>query len=113
MWLFTKHGYYAIVKDYKDENIYWVRARIKEDLENIITLMSFENPEIIFKENADYKFRLKISKKEFAELMTLMADKLDYSNFKKMMDENANQRHKMFAYYEVYNVLAEHFDKEI
>lgn len=111
MWLFTKQGYFAIVKDYKDDTIYWVRARMKEDLENIITLMSFEYPDIIYKEYADYKFRLKVTKKEFAELMMIMADKLDYSNFKKMMDDNANQRHKMFAYYEVYNVLSEHFDK--
>lgn len=111
MWLFTKHGYYAIVKDYKDENVYWIRARLKEDLENLLALTSLKNTEIIFKEYADYKFRLKVSKDEFNELMVILANNLDYSNFKNMMDDNANQRHKIFAYYEVYNVLAEHFDK--
>ena len=111
MWLFTKHGYYAIVKDYKDDDVYWIRARIKEYLENLLSLTQLKNPEIIFKEYADYKFRLKVTKNEFNELMSLLADNLDYSNFKNMMDDNANQRHKIFAYYEVYNVLAEHFDK--
>jgi hypothetical protein len=111
MWIFTKHGYYAIVKDYDDKDIYWIRTRIKADLENIIKALKFKNPEIIHKDYADYKFRLKITKKEFNELMLFFADELDYSNFKNMMDDNAEQRHKIFAYYEIYNVLAEHFDK--
>lgn len=113
MWLFTKHGYYAIVKDYNKDDVFWVRARIKEDLSNILKHMNLKDPEIQFKEYADYKYRLKLTKKEFTELMIFLADQLDYSNFKNMMDDNANQRHKIFAYYEVYNVLAEHFDKEV
>jgi len=111
MWIFTKHGYFAIVRDYNDENIYWLRARLKSDLENIVALMEIENNDIIHKDYADYKFRLKLSKKEYQEFMTIIADQLDYSNFKSMMDNNSEQRHKIFAYYEVYNVLAEHFDK--
>lgn len=111
MWLFTKHGYYAIVRDKKDDNIYWLRGRIKADLDNVVELMDLENSEIIFKDYADYKYRIKLTKKEFIDFMLSVADKLDYANFKSMMDNNANQRHKIFAYYEVYNVLAEHFDK--
>lgn len=111
MWLFTKHGYYAIVRDYNNENIYWLRARLESDLENVLKLVDIKDQKIIFKDYADYKFRLKLTKKEFVAFMVEMADNLDYSNFKNMMDDNANQRHKIFAYYEVYNVLAEHFDK--
>lgn len=111
MWIFTKHGYYAIVRDYEDEDVYWLRARLSSDLENVNKLIKLKHPEIIHKEMADYKFRLKLSKKEFIKFMTTIADQLDYSNFKNMMDDNADQRHKIFAYYEVYNVLAEHFDK--
>lgn len=111
MWIFTKHGYYAIVKDYKDDNVYWLRARLEVDLKNVLKLISLENPEIIHKDYADYKFRIKLTKKEFLEFMSKIADHLDYSNFKNMMDDNTDQRHKIFAYYEVYNVLAEHFDK--
>lgn len=111
MWLFTKHGYYAIVKDKKEEDTYWLRGRIEADLNNVIELMDLENPEILYKDYADYKYRIKLSKKEFIDFMLNIADNLDYSNFKSMMDNNANQRHKIFAYYEVYNVLAEHFDK--
>jgi len=111
MWLFTKHGYYAVVKDYKEDDVFWIRARIKEDLDNILAEIDLKNPSIQYKDYADYKYRLKVSKKEFTEIMLFFAEHLDYSNFKNMMDDNANQRHKIFAYYEVYNVLAEHFDK--
>ncbi len=110
MWLFTKFGYFAIVKDYENDEIFWLRARVEKDLENVLQLIDLENPKIIFKENADYKFRLKLLKEEYKKLMSILVENLDYSNFKSMMDDNADQRHKMFAYYEVYNVLAEHFD---
>lgn len=111
MWLFTKHGYYAIVRDNKNEDIYWLRGRLEADLTNVLELIDIENPEITYKDYADYKYRIKLTKKEFIDFMLNIADNLDYSNFKSMMDNNANQRHKIFAYYEVYNVLAEHFDK--
>ena len=111
MWIFSKHGYFAIVRDYNDKNIYWLRARLKPDLENIVKLIKLENPEIISKDYADYKFRIKLSKKEYLAFMEKIGNELDYSNFKNMMDDNTEQRHKIFAYYEVYNVLAEHFDK--
>ena len=111
MWLFTKHGYFAIVKDFSDENTYWLRSRLKSDLENIVELMDIKDQSIIYKDYADYKFRIKLSKKEFIEFMVDIGESLDYSNFKSMMDNNSDQRHKIFAYYEVYNVLAEHFDK--
>ncbi len=111
MWIFTKHGYFAIARDYTDENVFWLRARLKSDLENILNLIEIKNSEIVYKDYADYKYRLKLSKKEYQDFMLSLADNLDYSNFKSMMDNNADQRHKIFAYYEVYNVLAEHFDK--
>jgi hypothetical protein len=110
MWLFTKYGYFAVVRDYDNENIFWLRARVKRDIENILQLTDLKNPEIIVKGNADYKFRVKILKGEYKNIMSILVDSLDYSNFKNMMDDNADQRHKIFAYYEVYNVLAEHFD---
>ena len=111
MWIFSKHGYYAIVRDYNDKKVYWLRARHKQDLENVQKLMELKNPDIIFKEYADYKYRIKLSKVEYLAFMEKIGDELDYSNFKSMMDDNTDQRHKIFAYYEVYNVLAEHFDK--
>lgn len=52
MWLMTKHGFYSIVQKKPDE--YHVRARERQDLQNLIDRVPLPDAVIIDTPEADY-----------------------------------------------------------
>ena len=80
MWLFTKDSFVSIVQHRKQPDNVLVRARVKEHLEE---LFPHKGKDIYTDNGADYKYRLLISKKELAEVVTdYIMNKLVYDNFK-------------------------------
>ena len=85
MWLFTKYGFYSIVKKkYGDqEKPFQARARKRKDLENLLKLVPMEG-EIIDTLYADYYYRFVVDQEELGRIFDLLVENLDYDIFKDM-----------------------------
>jgi len=85
MWIFTEHGFITFVVDRKDSNYVWLRARMREHLEE-----NFPGIEVTEHPGADYYFRAKVTKTYLAEQMTrLIMDANITSHFKDEMNRRA------------------------
>ena len=103
MWLATQHGFYSIVQ--KESDLYFARARVRQDLENLLTLLNWDL-EIHEWEQADYRFRIMLGRVQILELMVRLGSDLDYPNFKGRIYERAAQRDKLDAYHDIWSVMA-------
>jgi hypothetical protein len=80
MWLLTKNSFVSIVLHREQPDNVLVRARVKRHLER---LFPHKAKDIYADGGADYKYRLLISKKELAEVVSAyIVQHLDYDNFK-------------------------------
>src|ERR1035437_4329963 len=99
MWIFTKYGFYSIVQDEKDKNIYKVRARKKADLQELRNNVAEISESPIHKDlNADYWFRIFINQQQLKAILIHLANSLDYSNFKDSIFRNESQKDKLDSY---------------
>lgn len=103
MWTMTKIGFYSVVQHRADPNDVLIRARSKQDLENLLdfarkTLASVGglNDEVGAIEatiaRADYPFRLSCTKVAWATLMGAMIGDIDYDNFKTRIGKSSPAR---------------------
>ena len=93
MWIFSKYGFYSIAEINDKEVV--VRARCKLDLQRLRKPLfdrGVAMPRIIEMPMRDYRYRVVLGKGELEDLMKLLADSVDYSNFK---DEISSQTDKM------------------
>jgi len=104
MWLATQHGFYSIVQ--KDVDVYFVRARVRKDLVNLVVLLNIDN-ELLEWEGADYRYRIIVNRQVFLEIMIKLATTLDYPNFKGRIHERTEQSHKLPAYHRMWATMAE------
>lgn len=81
MWLFTKHGFYSVVKDNIKRDRFLVRARERVHLERLKALVSF-NARIFETPSNDYRWRVVVGKKTWARIAEKLANGVDYPNFK-------------------------------
>ena len=56
--------------------------------------------------DAHYRFRIIVNAIQMCEIMEHLAQSLDYSNFKSMIDSLPDQREKLRAYHEVWATMA-------
>lgn len=99
MWLCTQHGFYSIVE--KAPDVFHVRARVRADLENLVARLkkkAIKIGEIEEWPRADYRYRILTNKLGVQAVMIVLADTLDYSNFKSRVDQRIDQRDKLRAY---------------
>lgn len=109
MWLFTKYGFYSIVQDEKDKNIFKVRARKKGDLQELKSNLKDVSDCSIHQDlKADYRFRIFINSKQFQSLMIHFTNSLDYTDFKNSIYENKSQKDKLDSYHKVWDVMYEY-----
>lgn len=81
MWLMTTNGMISCVEHRDDPNIVIARARSKKHLENTFPNLKSS---IFYMDDADYNWRLYITKKELKEAINKYVDEeLTYDNFKK------------------------------
>jgi hypothetical protein len=103
MWLMTKHGFYSIVQKKPDE--FHVRARVRKDLENLVTRVPLPDAEIHTTKEADYTFRIATGKDDVLKVMQFLGDTLDYSNFKDTVARTQDQQNKHDAYATVWHTM--------
>lgn len=101
MWLATKLGFYSIVQnqppDDGDAAIYHVEAQAREDLENLLFATALQN-EIIESPEADYRYRIIASPPEIFEILSVLAESVDYDNFPEALANNPEQQQKLETY---------------
>lgn len=97
IWIACKNGFFSIVK-IQNENNFFIRARCKNDLLNC-----FEEDRIIKSPNADYRYRVIVSKQELNDFM-LEQSEIDYHNFKDSL-YNTNQHDKSPYYHKIWSVM--------
>jgi hypothetical protein len=106
MWLFSKSGFFSVVKHlYKPDHLL-VRARLQEDIEAMAALLTKETGQAftpIVLDEADYRYRLEVPRADFGRIMTRLVEDLDYPNFKSAVRGNM-QRDQ--AYGRVWHVMA-------
>jgi hypothetical protein len=110
MWLATQHGFYSIVQ--KESDLYFVRARLRQDLENLKELVGLDS-EIHEWSQADYRFRIMVDLESLLEVMVRMTTALDYPNFKGRIYEREEQSHKLGAYHRIWEMMSDLQHEEV
>lgn len=108
MWLFTKFGFYSVVKakHTRKKGLFQIRARHDADLMNLKNEVSvLEKKKIHCYPDADYRYRIFVWSSELAEVFVALQDKLDYSNFKNEVVATPNQKEKYSYYTKVWGVM--------
>lgn len=109
MWLFTKYGFYSIVQDENDKNLFKVRARKKEDIEGLQKdVFGISESKIYEDKRADYRYRIFINSEKLTEIMIRLSNSLDYSNFKNSIYQNKVQKDKLDSYHQIWDVMYEY-----
>lgn len=100
MWIASKNGFISIVqhRDKPDQVLF--RARVRKDLESL-----FSENEIIDTPEADYGFRVFLSKQRAVEIISRQVQEIDYPNFKNAIAQNQEQRDKLHAYHDIWGVM--------
>lgn len=77
MWIFTKAGLLSVVQNRADKNMLMVRARQPHHITD-----NFEGSVPQYTPDADYRYRIHLSKSAFAKQLTKLVSEIDYPNFK-------------------------------
>ena len=84
MWLFTKNSFVSVVSHRERPNDCLVRARVKIHL---VRLFPKRSNQITEDREADYRWRLIVSKKVLADKISVyILQSLDYDNFKSVQE---------------------------
>jgi hypothetical protein len=112
MWLATKLGFFSIVQkeppDDGEAAVYHVRAQGREDLQNLFQVTGLQR-EILETPGADSRFRILVTQQEVLEIVSALAESIDYDSFKGVMAATPDPRHKLDAYHRAWNTLAREF----
>jgi hypothetical protein len=83
MWLITQRGFYSIVQKPGDAEL-TVRARCKEDFEQIFEILRDIAPRPVIRETPDndYPYRINLPHQLFAFVVGRMVMNIHYPNFK-------------------------------
>jgi hypothetical protein len=95
MWVFTPQGFYSVVVHRDDPSLVLVRARAREDLENLQTQL----PGLVIFEDAaaDYLYRAIVKREDWKRALAELADAMDYDNFKDAVTERqGEERHRLY-----------------
>lgn len=81
MWIFTKYGLLSVVADKGNNDNLLVRARQSHHIRRILP-----NHHPKYTPNADYHWRVSISRSQFSALMAELIGEISYPNFKNAAD---------------------------
>ena len=90
MWVLTPRGFFSVVEDRDDAAFVLVRARVASDLDALAEIL----PELYawHDPRADYPWRARVARSEWAYALGVMAGELDYDNFKDAVAERQGAR---------------------
>lgn len=98
MWIFTKYGFYSVTKSPVEKGKMQIRARTREDLENIQIFFQDKlrtgAPVIIETNSADYRWRVVVSRSDWVKLAAELARDVEYENFKNTIADR--RRHDLY-----------------
>ena len=96
MWIFTSKSFISVVQKPGDTDLLTVRARIKDDIENV-----FPDAKVEANKGTDYKYRAKVPREAVAKALHDQAMSVDYANFKSTV--KTKKRHD--AYMSVWSAM--------
>jgi len=101
----TQHGLFSIIEDEADPAYLLIRARRKQDLKNLASLVSFKT-EIIVSDAADYRFSICLKRGSARRLLAATFDQINYPNFREVIAKTPDQREKIFSYRQLWSTLS-------
>lgn len=90
MWICLNNGFVSAVEKWGDPDRLIVRARRREHLAD-----NFANWNIETHDDRDYRYRIDISKEDFANIVKSRIMNIDYGNFKDSVRDD--QLHNLYA----------------
>jgi hypothetical protein len=106
MWLFTVHGFYSIVQ--KGPAEWHVRAREKQDLDNLKKLTRLRIKVQESYPGSDYAWRMLVGKRGIGLIFEALGQDITYGNFKGEVGRRRDQAAKLPAYHEIWALMAAH-----
>lgn len=109
MWLISKYGFASAVAHNEKPGCVLVRARDRGDLEELCgvardsDVSGFSEEAIEENPNADYRYRMTAGNENWAELVKVLVEGIDYPNFKNEVAEVDPERAAI--YLEVWSKL--------
>lgn len=104
MWLMTPRGFFSAVQKPADREhgTITVRARVHGDLLNLPCFSAsasahHDAPSIVGSDDTDYPWRITIPHEQWAEMVQVMAEEIDYCNFKAEVEKRQGaKRHDVY-----------------
>lgn len=109
MWLFTKYGYFSVVRTSPNE--YHVRARVKKDLENLCDAINLVK-KISASKDADYRYCIVVGGEVYRTITQLLTQSVDYDNCKAKIAMTEDQREKLKAYHQIWETMRDLQDRK-
>ena len=100
----TQHGFFSVVED-ADPAYLLIRARKKQDLENLSNLVTFK-AEVIESEATDYRYSIRLKRGSARRLLAATFDHINYPNFRDAISKTPDQREKIFSYRQIWSTLS-------
>lgn len=95
MWIFTKMGFLSIVEHRDDPGRLMIRARFKEDIEELCRRIAKEEggdpPAWQETPEGDYRYRATCGREVMARIVEQLVREIDYTNFKQSVHGNARR----------------------
>ena len=85
MWLITTQGFYSVVAHRDDPDRLLVRSRVRGDLEAL--RMQIPGSEPVETPEADYRWRVEVTRDEWRVALVALSEDIDYDNFKNAVGE--------------------------
>lgn len=92
MWLCFNNAFVSAVAHHEQPDLLVVRARMKEHLENLFPGMK---DKIIMAPERDYRWRVLVDRKQFADLVASHIEEISYTNFKDSVKDD--ELHDMYS----------------
>lgn len=109
MWIASKFGWFSIVKK---ADGWHVRARVRQDLENLIRAGDLVKAwKIIETPEADYRYRFIVGKVGIGRVFDALNRSIDYPNFKSKISATEDQRDKLYEYGQIWGMMAQLQDR--
>lgn len=99
MWVMTTIGFFSVIESFDDPNVMVVRARCEEDIRALVELIPGSEP--VVGAGTDYPWRIRVSRRDWADTLHALAMDIDYHNVKGSITSVKHAR----AYSEVWGVL--------
>ena len=104
MWLMTQYGFYSIVQHKDDSEKFLVRARVRLDLDRLKDLAALTT-EIVELKDADYRYRIEISRNEMLRVLKWLGEAINYPNFKDRIADLPDQKPRLSQYHDVWATM--------